>query len=235
MTLIEIMIALAIFSTIAIFAINSTKTGINIRSKVSDENDYYHTARTLLRHMQKDISLAFHAFSDTKKGQQYIMGQANPSEYVLASFFKGTKDSLMFSASSHRRMYKNTSETDTCEIDYILETNLKDSSKNNLIKRESTFIDDKIDEGGAKYVLAEGVENLRFRYLRPKIGEMESAWIDKWDSTQGDYMYLFPLAVEVSFDLISPTNKEQKLSITQKIKILNPNNIDANAVSFSGV
>ena len=234
MTLVEVMIALAIFSTIAIFAVTSTKTGMNIRAKVSDENDYYHTARTLLRHVEKDVSLAFHASSDTKQGQQLRVGQPNQSEYILASFFKGTKNSLLFSASSHRRMYKNTNETDTCEISYTLETDIKDPYKNNFIKRESPFIDENIEEGGSTYVLAEGVNNIVFRYLRPKIGVMESAWVDRWDSTQGDYMYMFPLAVEISFDLISPTNKDKSMHVTQKIKILNPNNIDPAAASITG-
>ncbi len=235
MTLIEVMIALVIFSTIATFAVISTKTGMDIRAKVSNENDYYHTARTLLRHMEKDVSLAFHASLDTSLGQQNRQNQPQQSTYILASFFKGTKDSLLFSATSHKRMYKDTNETDTCEISYTVETDTKDTSKSNLVKRESTFIDDKIDEGGSKYILAEGVEKLQFRYLRPKIGESEPAWVDRWDSTQGDYIYMFPLAVEVSLELLSPTNKNQTLKVIQKIKILNPNNIDAVPLDIGGV
>lgn len=229
MTLIEVMIALAIFSTIAVFAVTSTRTGMTIKSKVSDENDYYHTVRTMLRHLQKDISLAFHASIDTRQGLEYKRQLPLYSNNVVFSFFKGTKDSLLFSSSSHRRMYRDTNETDTCEISYTVETDPKDPSRNNLVKRESTFIDDKIEEGGAKYVLAEGIENLKFRYLRPKIGQMEPNWVDRWDSTQGEFMYMFPLAVEISVDVISPTNKEKKMSIVQKIKILNPNNLDSSA------
>jgi len=226
MTLVEVMIALAIFSTVAIFAVTSTKTGMTIKSKVSDENDYYHTVRTMLRHMEKDISLAFHASLDTKQGLRYKQDLPLYRNNVVFSFFKGTKDSLLFSSSTHRRMYKDTNETDTCEISYTIETDPKDPSKNNLVKRESPFIDEKIEEGGAKYVLAEGVENLRFRYLRPRIGESEPNWVDRWDSTQGEFIYMFPLAVEVSVDVISPVNKEKRLNIVQKIKILNPNNLD---------
>jgi len=235
MTLIEVMIALAIFSAIATFAITSTKTGMDIKAKVSDDNDYYHTSRTLLRHMEKDISLAFHSSLDTSLGQQNRQNQPLQSVYVLASFFKGTRDSLLFSSTSHKRMYKNTNETDTCEISYTMVTDPKDSSKNNLVKRESTFIDDKIDEGGSTYILAEGIEKLQFRYLKPKIGDGEPAWVDRWDSTQGDYIYMFPLAVEVSLDLISPTNKDRVLNIVQKIKVLNPNNLDAIPIDVGGV
>lgn len=234
MTLIEVMIALAIFSAVAVFAVMSTRTGMNIRSKVSDENDYYHTARTVLRHMQKDISLAFHSPLDTRRSVQYRQTLPQFDQYQVFSFFRGTKDSILFSSSSHRRMYKDTNETDTCEISYTIETDQKDSSKNNLVKRESPFIDDKIEEGGAKYILAEGVEELRFRYLRPKIGEMEAAWVDRWDSTQGEFLYLFPVAVEVSMELISPTNKEKKIRLLQKIKILNPNNIDLGTILSGG-
>jgi general secretion pathway protein J len=229
MTLIEVMIALAIFSVISIFTISSTDMGLRIKSKITKQNDTYQTLRTILRYLDRDISLAFHAFSDTKTGEmsrtQAVAANPLLAAYIPASFFKGTKDRLFFTSSSHQRMYKDTGETDTCKISYYIEQNPDDPEINDLIKRESTFIDDKIEESGARYVLASGVESISFKYYSPKGITEDGTWADVWDSTQGERMNTFPLAVEVTVVLASPENKEKKLKVVEKIKLINPNNL----------
>jgi len=229
MTLIEVIIALAIFSVISIFTVSSTTVGMRIKKKVSVENDYYHTMRTILRYFDRDISLAFHAYPDTPLAQQKrIQGaRTNPllTVYVPASFFKGSKEKLFFTSSSHQRIYKDSNETETCKISYYLEPDPDSRDLNNLIKRESTFIDDKIEESGAKYVIASGVESLSFKYYSPLGISDDGTWSDVWDSTEGDRINTFPLAVQVTIIVVSPENKDRKLKIFEQIKLLNPNNL----------
>jgi general secretion pathway protein J len=230
MTLIEVMIALAIFAVISVFTISSTNMGLRIKKKITEQNDQYQTLRTVLRFLDRDISLAFHAFSDTKVGEsnraQAIKTNPLLAIYTPGSFFKGSKDKLFFTSSSHQRMYKDTNETDTCKISYYLEQNPDDQSVDDLIKRESAFIDDKLEESGARYVLASNVKSLSFRYYSPKGITDDGVWDEVWDSTQGERMGTFPMAVEVTIELVSPDNKEKTLKVVEKIKLINPNNID---------
>ncbi|MFH1223540.1 MAG: type II secretion system protein, partial [Pseudomonadota bacterium] len=174
MTLIEVIIALALFSIISLFTISNTSVGMRIRNKVASTNDYYHAARIALKTMNRDIALSFHAYSDSKLGEYYksqavLAGTLTPEQYnaIPFSFFKGTKDKLSFSSTVHRRMYKNSNETDTCEISYYLETDQDNDSVYNLMKRESFFIDDKFEEGGPVSIVASGIESMSFRYFTP--------------------------------------------------------------------
>jgi len=230
MTLIEVVIALALFSLVAVFTVSNTSVGFKIKSKLLASSDYYHNVRTALRQLDRDISLAYHAYMDTKQGeiykQQRLLAGTDFTGNETGSFFKGERNKILFSASSHQRLYKNTTETDTSEISYYLKEDEVSSGTFNLYKRQSAFIDEDIENGGSLYLVASGIESMSFRYLSAEARSGEEYWVEKWDSTAGDFIGQFPLAVEVTL-VFSPQQKktEQELKIVQKIKILNPNNV----------
>jgi len=232
MTLIEVVIALALFSLVAVFTVSNTSMGFRIKNRLSASSDYYHNVRTALRQLDRDLSLAYHSYQETAQGEIYKQQLVLAGSYTSTdnnqpgSFFKGDKDKLLFSSSSHQRLYKNTNETDTSEVLYYLKEDEKDSNIFNLYKRQSQFIDEDIENGGPLYLVASGIESMTFRYLSTETRNGEEYWVEKWDSTMGDFISKFPLAVEVTL-VFAPQQKgsEQKLKVVQKIKILNPNNI----------
>jgi general secretion pathway protein J len=229
MTLIEVVIALALFSLVAVFTVSNTSVGLKIKQKLSGSSDYYHNIRTALRHMDRDISLAYHAYQDTKQGElnRQLLLTTSPKDaltYTTGSFFKGEKNKLLFSSSSHQRLYKNTTETDTSEVAYYLEEDNKNQGLFNLYKRQSAFIDEDFDHGGSLYLIANGIESIEFRYLSTETKNGDEYWVDKWDSTAGDFVSMFPLAVEVTLVFSPIKQAEKKFKVVQKIKILNPNN-----------
>jgi len=239
MTLIEVVIALAIFSFVAIVTVSQTSTGFKMKNKLLASSDYYHNIRTALRQLDRDIGLAYHAYQDTKQGELYKQKNISAGTYtftanVPGSFFKGEKDKLLFSSSSHQRLYKNTNETDTSEISYYLQEDEKNPGTFNLYKRQSSFIDEDIENGGSLYLVANGIESMSFRYLSTEAMNGEEYWVEKWDSTSGDFISTFPLAVEVTL-VFAPLqkNSEEKLKIVQEIKILNTNNINSSSTGVS--
>jgi general secretion pathway protein J len=218
MSLVEVVVTITILSFISIFTFTTTQTGFNVRNKSVAENDFYHSVRTTIRHIERDIMQAFHNYQDTSMGQLYYMQKTSFKAYESKSIFIGTKDKLTFTSNSHRRMYRDTKETTTCEISYFLESNKDNPSVNDLLKRESTFIDDKLEEGGDIFTIGSDIESINFRYL----GEIPDVWLDSWDSLQRDTRYKFPVAVEVN---IAFKDREKTFLITQIVKLLNPNNI----------
>jgi general secretion pathway protein J len=240
MTLIEVVIALALFSLIALFTVSNTSVGFKIKSKLLASSDYYHNVRTALRQLDRDISLAYHAYQDTKQGETYkqqrlIAGTKNSSTNDVGSFFKGEKNKLLFSSASHQRLYKNTNETETSEVAYYLKEDENTPGVFDLYKRQSFFIDEDIEKGGSLYLVASGIESMSFRYLSTEARDGEPNWVEKWDSTAGDFVGMFPLAVEVTL-VFTPQQKgsEQQLKMVQKIKILNPNNVGSSASVIAG-
>lgn len=240
MTLIEVVIALALFSLLAVFTVSNTSVGFKIKSKLLDSSDYYHNVRTALRQLDRDISLAFHAYQDTKQGEIYKQQRVSAGTYDLTNnevgtFFKGEKNKLLFSASSHQRLYKNTNETDTSEVSYYLKEDEKTPGTFDLYKRQTSFIDEDIENGGSLYLVASGIESMSFRYLSTEARDGEEYWQEKWDSTAGDFIGMFPLAVEVTLVFVpQKKSSEQKLKVVQKIKILNPNNIGSATNASTG-
>ena len=240
MTLIEVVIALALFSLIAVFTVSNTSVGFKIKSKLLASSDYYHNMRTALRQLDRDISLAYHAYQDTKQGEIYkqqrlTAGAYDLSNNELSSFFKGEKNKLLFSASSHQRLYKNTNETDTSEISYYFQEDEQNPGIFDLYKRQTSFIDEDIENGGSLYLVASGIESMTFRYLSAEAREGEEYWSERWDSTSGEFIGMFPMAVEVTLVFAAQQKKtEQQLKVVQKIKILNPNNIGSLANISTG-
>ncbi len=228
MTLIEVVIALALFSMLAVFTVSSTSVGLRLKKKVQGSSDYYHNARTAIRQLDRDIGLAYHSYQDTIQGElnRKQVVTTNPYEtYTIGSFFKGEKSKLLFSSSSHQRLYKNTNEEDLSEVAYYLEPDEKNEGLFNLYKRQSTFIDEDMEQGGSLYLIANGIESMTFRYLRTEAKDGDEYWVDKWDSTAGDFVSKFPLAVEVTLVFVPIQQPEKRLKVVQKIKILNPNNV----------
>ena len=85
------------------------------------------------------------------------------------------------------------------------------------------------------YLLANGIESMSFRYLSTEAKDGEERWVEKWDSTSGDFVGMFPLAVEVTLVFVPQAKSpEQQLKVVQKIKILNPNNIGSSANVSTG-
>jgi general secretion pathway protein J len=224
MSLIEVVITITILSFISIFIFNSTETAYRVRSKASNENEFYHLIRNTIRHLDRDISQAFHSYNDTSLGQYYRLRQENVRSYVPQSIFKGDEENLVFTSTSHRRMYKDTKETDLCEISYFIETDPKNPNYRSIFKRETFLIDEDLEEGGNEFVLTANVDELKFRYLSSEGISNSGTWVDSWDSTEGKNKYKFPNAVEYTIVFNNPSN-EKKIKITQIVKILRTNNL----------
>jgi general secretion pathway protein J len=204
--------------------------GMRIKKKITKDNDYYHSVRVVLRTVNRDIALAYHDLSDTafaaserskKEFEGILLERHEPK-----SFFIGTKEKLFFTSSTHQRMYKNTNETDTCKISYYLEPDKNDPRILNLIKTETTFIDDNMDYKGSKYILAYDVQSINFRYYSPEGISDDGTWTDRWNSNEGERVNTFPMAVELSIVFPHESSQDNKMEFIEKIKIINPNNID---------
>lgn len=229
MTLIEVVIALAIFAIISVFTISSTTVGIDVKRRIESEHDYYHELRIVLRTMNRDISLAFHNLYDTsfanelraKKEKQptFRRTQEKPK-----TFFIGSRDKLFFTSSTHRRIYKDTNETDTCKVSYYLSPDDNNPELFNLVKTETGFIDRDMDYKGAEYILASRIESMTFRYFSHEGATGDGTWVDSWDSTQGERMHTFPMAVEVRIAFAPFIPGASSMEIVELIRIISPNN-----------
>ena len=206
-SLIEVLIALSLISVISILSVRGTMQGFNINKRVLKNSDYYHLLRTTFRHFEKDVLLAFHSYLDTDYGEylREMVFRDEIDDYKETSFFIGTRDKLSFSTSSHKRMYKNSKETNIVEVSYFVSTDSEDARISNLYKRESIYVDDDFENGGKAYVLLKDIDDVEFKYFDKQGYDNEAKWLDKWNSLEGEnknIMVLLLIGIKTNFQWV---------------------------------
>ncbi|MCB0348194.1 MAG: prepilin-type N-terminal cleavage/methylation domain-containing protein [Bdellovibrionales bacterium] len=123
------------------------------------------------------------------------------------SQFLGGKEALSFTSLNHVRRFQDAQESDQMEVGYYLaecRELLSEKRSQCLWRRESPFIDKKVDEGGGSSVLMENVTSLTFQYKTKKeMEDPDTDWRDVWRSDEsGDAATKgkFPDVVKVSIE-----------------------------------
>jgi general secretion pathway protein J len=214
-TLLEVMIALAIFSIIAIGTVRHIQQLQNTKVVAFNELDLYDNLRAALSLMRFDLSQAFHVqYDDLGSEAKLAVMQNQPVAHTL---FDGRKKELVFTSASHRVYYSGVRESEQTEISYFLQ-NRQGVKFPSLMKRESGFIDADLYQGGSIYTVLDNVSSLDFFYWDEKNGK----WVDDWNSDNGDFRDRFPQAVKIKISIVGNSGEELKLQ--SEFKIANPNN-----------
>lgn len=188
-TLIEVLLALAIFSgvvTVIYGVFSTTGSTVEQAEKIRDDTD---AARTLISRIQNDIANA------------YLWDTANPGMSGAKTFFYGRKaeeteqdqkrrfDSLFLTTLTNWRR-PDSKEMDLWEVAYYFQDK-PDGKGRVLVRKEKRELSPDLPplEGGVEYEITDQVENLRYRYTSDG-----STWVDEWDTgKQGG----LPKAVEI--------------------------------------
>lgn len=216
-TLLEVLLALAIFSLIALTTSHQINVIRNTKDSALGQIEQFDAMRSAVAIMRQDLQQAFHKRRiDLGQEIQNELARGAPAPHTL---FDGRKNQLIFTSLSHRNYYATRPEGQEAEISYFLE----DTGNNRaaLVKRESSLIDSELFEGGQLFRLLEEVTQLEFQFWDEKL----SKWTDDWNSDAGITKDIFPLAIKMK--LATWDNKlqrEVKLETTFKLSF--PNNSD---------
>jgi general secretion pathway protein J len=204
LTLLEIMVSIAILSMVGMLIYGAFDGMSRSRRGLSRINDRYHQGRAALSRMSRELPAAFLSLHQP------------PSEAarVRKTAFIGTAERVDFTSFSHRRLERDSHESDQNELGYFLSRD-PDSNKYDLVRRESKYIDEYPTKGGIVQVLAEDVETFTLEYFEPITGE----WVDAWDSTQvSGQPDRLPLAVKVTV-VLNGGPGDEPLTLRTKIPI----------------
>ncbi|MBN2694054.1 hypothetical protein JXR93_05285, partial [bacterium] len=140
-----------------------------LKDEVVKEQQYIQNVNRFIQRFQKDISNMF-------------LLQNNKEDARVKTLFKSKKefyiDSIVFVSFSHLRVHFNAKESDQCEISYFGEKD-KDSESGYVIKRrESSFIDDKPEEGGEIHTVLKNIKSFHCTYFKTDNEE----WVEEWDT-----------------------------------------------------
>jgi len=222
-TLIETLLALAIFSMIAIATVRHIQQLQNTKAEAFRQIDLFDSVRAAISMIRSDLSQSFHVpYDDLGDEAKASVLQNQP---VAHTIFDGRKKDLIFTSASHRLYYQGLRESEQTEISYFLQP--RSTSKfPSLMKRESEFIDADLYQGGKVYTVLDNVVLLEYSFWDEKAGK----WIDDWNSDNGEYRDRFPFAVRLKLTVQGAGTSEQ-IAVTEEFKVAFPNN-DAFVVQF---
>lgn len=257
-TMIEVMITLAILSTLTILTAQSITQAIKAKAKIQDQIDDVSRMRDALRLVERDINLAYH-YRDIEKELEQILkkkNQPNASQPGAIppnpafpnsntdtrrevprrdpeTHFIGNGESINFVTMNNARTVRNTAQADFIEIGYTVKDckSLREDGESSkcLWRRSSPFVDLDVTKGGDEIVLLENVSEFKLRYM----GKGKQDWVSDWRSdAQGDGATKgkFPQAVEVSMTVEKKVKgRSKKYSMQLVVPIHFPNNPEEGA------
>jgi len=155
-------------------------------------------------------------------------GAPLPPPPIKLTHFLGESNSFHFTTLNHFRTKYNAQESNQMEVGYTLDRCQKRKGKGQtkcLWRRFSTQIDDKVDEGGARTILAEDVTKFKLSYLS---GKENDPWVDQWRSDnrgRADHRDKFPNFVKVELEMGEKGNPDfRPVAMTVVVRIQFPNN-----------
>ncbi|MDH4163726.1 MAG: prepilin-type N-terminal cleavage/methylation domain-containing protein [Nitrospirota bacterium] len=183
-TLIEVLLALAIFAGVATVLYSVFATTGSTVAQAEQVRDGTDAARTLMSRIATDVANAFYY-----------------AKTIEPTFFYGRKveedggadrkirlDSLFLTTLTNWRR-PDTREMELWELGYYFKDR-PDGKGRALVRREKRELSADVPplEGGVEYEITDQIASLRFRYFNG------SAWIDEWDSKNQNAL---PKAVEI--------------------------------------
>lgn len=174
MTLLEVLVSLGVLSMISLLiygafdSMSRGKRGEAIRAEKA------RSARDALARMQRELSSAYVS----------VHQPLNQAIWARRTAFVGRNstpfDRVDFTTFAHRRIERDSKESDQAEVGYFVVDDPNVDGKKDLVRREQAPIDLEPGRGGVVNVLVEDVETFDVRYLDPITGQ----WVDTWDTTQ---------------------------------------------------
>jgi general secretion pathway protein J len=174
LTLIEIIVSLAILAMMSVLLYGAFDSMARGKKAEGMRADRAREGREASARLVRELQGAFLSLHQP----------TNPSMITRNTAFVGQSssdfDRIDFTSFAHRRIGKESHESDQAEIGYFVVKDPDVDGKFDLVRREQTPIDFDPLRGGVVSVVAEDVEMFDVKYLDPMTGN----WLETWDTTQ---------------------------------------------------
>jgi general secretion pathway protein J len=168
------MVAVAILAMVSVLIYGAFDGMSRGKKSLGRANDRFHQGRAALGRMAMELSSAF------LSQHQALTIQQNRRLTIFVGSSTSPADRIDFTSFSHRRLVRDSHESDQNEISYFGSPDPNVSGKVDLARRESPLIDLEPKRGGEVNVMVEDIERFDAQYLDPASG----LWTDTWDTSQ---------------------------------------------------
>jgi general secretion pathway protein J len=174
MSLIEVMVAMAIFAVIAGLLYGAFAQTARNKEHIERQLDREHEIRSGIERMAQELSNAYGSV------HRNVNSALSPTMTGLIAKQEGSHSKVNFSSFSHRRLYRNAHESDQNELGYYVTQDPEEAGQDVLARREQRRVDDDLEKGGQIQILIANVKTFELAFLDPLTNE----WSDTWDTTQ---------------------------------------------------
>ena len=208
-TMIELMLALAIFTFITTIMWASFSQTANSKKVVQSEQERAHSVRVALMRMAREIEMA------------YISENENTAIVNRRTLFVGSAradvDELTFSTFAHQRLRAGAAEGDTSLITYYGARDPDDKRVLNLMRRETRRLqaEDPSTLPGEGYILCPDIARLKLAFYDHKKKE----WETDWTTLDASGMPYLPTHPRITLTVIDERGKEVNYSTDARIQM----------------
>jgi general secretion pathway protein J len=208
-TMIELMLALAIFGFITTIMWGSFSQTANSKRAIQSEQERTHSVRVALMRMAREIEMAY--LSDNENTA--ITHRRAP--FVASS--RVDVDELTFASFAHQRLRAGAAEGDTALISYFGARDPDDRRILNLMRRETRRLqaEDYRTLPGEAYILCPDVARLKFAFFDHKKRE----WATDWSTLDATGVAYLPTHVRIMLTVIDERGKEVTYSTDARIQM----------------
>jgi general secretion pathway protein J len=199
-TLIEVMLAVAILSSITVLIWGSYQQTFHSKRVVEANLTRYRAARLAMDRILRDVQMAY-------LSNNLVPGTEQTPRTYFDGVRRGDVDELRFSYYGHQRLYADSKESDTAVVAYYGDRDRDNPRKINLYRRETRRIQPLRfeDTPGETELLCDDVVRLQFEYYHPDRKE----WLDTWRTSQVDgFPNRLPSRVRVHLTVYDETGHE---------------------------
>lgn len=172
MTLIEAMVAVSILAIVMTVVYGGFAQTMRNKSRVEEQSDRAHVIRVAMERMVRELS------------QAYVSVHVNPNpqlQKMLTTFHgyrHGRGSRIDFTSFSHRRLYRDSHESDQNELSYFMARHPERRDRSVLVRREQRRVDERPEEGGDLTIMIDDVREFSLEYL----DGLTLDWVDTWDA-----------------------------------------------------
>lgn len=226
MTLAETLLAVFLTAMMMTLVWGGFAQSFDSKEELERQLDSYEGVRMAMTRMVRDLSMAYLSRNIPTIGERRV-------KTIFQAKDERPVSKVVFASLSHMRLYKNSHESDQCEITYFGERESfragrgkkaddkrrgRDLGLYNFMRRESRRLDDEPERGGIPHVVAENVKKVELRYWDGKDCK-EDCWKDSWDTESVDGQPdRLPERIKISVTILDDQGRD--LTLTTQTKVM---------------
>jgi len=208
-TMVELMLAMAIFAFITTLMWGSFSQTATSKRAIQNEQERAHTVRVALMRMSRELEMAY--LSDNEN-----TAITNRRTFFTASA-RADVDEVTFSSFAHQRLRAGATEGDSALISYFGARDPDDRRVLNLMRRETRRLqaEDPSTLFGESYILCPDVARVKFAFYDHRKKEWETDW-STLDASGTPYL---PAHIRITLTVVDDRGREVSYSTDARIQV----------------